>query len=116
MTPFRWRCETCAQLIVGDTGYVGATYAEINSAHRVEWFVTHDACRSEDFAYQIGVVVLRTPDDLHQWTAHLSEKDWYPRSSWRATVLAQTGHVIPAWVDDQTGPDIELRLKLRRLS
>src|SRR5574343_866654 len=94
----RWRCQECGGRVVGDSGYFGASFADIRDAVPVRWRVFHDTCQPDDDTYSIDVVRLATPEDVAWWTEHLADKNWYLRSDWRSAVHKRTGFLIPdAW-------------------
>jgi hypothetical protein len=94
--PLVWTCTPCGQEILGDTGYVAATYRDINSDGPIRWSPAHDWCLPDQNAYAIDTIRLATTHDALWWTDHLSDKNWYHRSDWRALLAGKGIDVTPA--------------------
>ncbi len=78
-------CETCRFPISGDTGCIYAAFAEMRtSSDTVRWRTSHYDCFAEGSrdTYEIGSERIATWRQLVWWTAHLMDKNWFPKSDW----------------------------------
>lgn len=114
-------CDDCGQPVVGDTGYLYVTYADIHAAREAAerrrevtkpgapvnimefmlaggpalWRVTHDRHRPSDDAYYIDAVRFDSWRKVAHWTAHLMEKNWLQHTDWDYLLRELAGD-IPA--------------------
>ena len=112
MKPLRWRCDVCGQLVIGDTGYLGAEHDAIRGTGPILWTVFHDRCHPDENIYSIDLTSMSAPAEIDRWTEHLAEKNWYLRSNWRQAVEARTGYRIPRAVDRHAEPEATAPLTL----
>jgi hypothetical protein len=96
-----WRCRKCLKPVIGDTGYVGASFQQIRDRGPIRWFVSHDECFQDDDTYSIDCVRIATVEDIDWWTCHLRGKNWYDWSDWSELVArVAPGHSVPSWGHD----------------
>ena len=114
-------CGDCGQPVIGDTGYLYVTYADIHkaqdaAARRKEtvkagspiniaeflldsgpalWHVTHDQHRASDDTYYIDAARFDSWPKVAHWTAHLMEKNWLQFTDWDYLLRELAGD-IPA--------------------
>ena len=85
MTDLTLVCETCRFPIHGDAGCIYATFADMRrSSDTIRWRTSHYAhfTEGERDTYEISSERISTWRELIWWTAHLMEKNWFPRSDW----------------------------------
>jgi hypothetical protein len=102
-------CDGCHSEVLGDTGWLGVRYADIQRYYRdlaewheahpgevhtvhelmaqpdeITWRVYHDQCDPwpEQDGYQIDVERIRSWQDLARWTSDLMAKNWLADSDW----------------------------------
>ena len=116
-------CESCRQPILGDTGSVYVTYADINAKQaaqaewrerhpagtaidvvelltlpaEIHWRTGHDRCRGDrdQGCYEIDAPQIATWPQLARWTAHLMGKNWLALSDWDEFLREAAGERLP---------------------
>lgn len=91
-------CGSCRFPIRGASGCVYAAFADIRGAQPdVRWRTCHYSCfpRGERDNYEISSERIATWQQMAWWTAHLMEKNWFPRSDWDDLLRELSGEVQP---------------------
>jgi hypothetical protein len=91
-------CGKCRFPIRGASGCVYAPFAELRSpADEIRWRTSHYSCfpRGVRDHYEIGSERIATWQQMAWWTAHLMEKNWFPRSDWDELLRELSGDVQP---------------------
>lgn len=118
-----WTCDVCGQPVDDGTGYLHASYLDIQAAKdarkqydqehapdggwqvvdllnlpkRAPWQVHHRACdpRPDGGDYIIEVERIRTHLEVLERTAHLLEKTWLPLTDWNSIIqrVVKEAHV-----------------------
>ena len=87
--PVTWPCVACGLPICDGDGFVVAYMAEDIAS----WFPQHTRCDNGGGAYYIDVELVRTHQQLLQWTAHLMGKAWLADSDWSDWLRIIAGEV-----------------------